>query len=122
MIPGRDEVLRMAREAAERGNWKPGLGNADVADFMERFAALVADHAAAAERKKSAEICKTLAGEARQQFHVFLEDGDEQSAVCNAASAQVADFLADMVLANGDPKSMAEAFRKMEKKAFGGDL
>ena len=44
----RNDIIRMAREACETTNWKPGLGNEHVVEFMERFAALVA----AAERDR----------------------------------------------------------------------
>ena len=43
----REDIIRMAREACKTTNWKPGLGNEHVVEFMERFAALVA----AAERE-----------------------------------------------------------------------
>ena len=48
----RNDILRMAREACETTNWKPGLGNEHVVEFMERFAALVA----AAERDACAAL------------------------------------------------------------------
>ena len=48
----RDDVIRMAREACETTNWKPGLGNEHVVEFMARFAALVA----AAERDACAAL------------------------------------------------------------------
>ena len=48
----RDDIIRMAREACETTNWKPGLGNEHVVEFMERFAALVA----AAERDACAAL------------------------------------------------------------------
>ncbi len=129
MTPSRDEVIRLAREAGmdamvgsvRDGKYEPkvnALKSSVPVEWLEEFAALVA----AAEREKAAEICKTAAEEARQQFHALLEAGDEQSALCNAASAQLACFLADMVMANGDPKAIAEAFRTMEKKAQGGEL
>ena len=44
----------MAREACETTNWKPGLGNEHVVEFMARFAALVA----AAEREACAKVCE----------------------------------------------------------------
>ena len=50
----RDDIIRMAREACETTNWKPGLGNEHVVEFMERFAALVA-------AAKDAEHQQTLA-------------------------------------------------------------
>ena len=37
----RDEIIRMAREACETTNWKPGLGNEHVVEFLARFARLV---------------------------------------------------------------------------------
>jgi hypothetical protein len=48
----REDIIRMAREACETTNWKPGLGNEHVVEFMERFAALVA----AAERNACAAL------------------------------------------------------------------
>ena len=48
----RDDILRMAREACETTNWKPGLGNEHVVESMERFAALVT----AAEREACAAL------------------------------------------------------------------
>ncbi len=48
----REDIIRMAREACETTNWKPGLGNEHVVEFMERFAALVT----AAEREACAQI------------------------------------------------------------------
>ena len=36
-----DDIIRMAREACETTNWKPGLGNEHVVEFMARFAELV---------------------------------------------------------------------------------
>jgi hypothetical protein len=48
----RNDIIRMAREACETTNWKPGLGNEHVVEFMERFAALVA----AAERDACAAL------------------------------------------------------------------
>ena len=50
----REQVIRMAREACETTNWKPGLGNEHVVEFMVRFAALVA----AAEREACAKVCE----------------------------------------------------------------
>ena len=38
----RDDIIRMARLACETTNWKPGLGNEHVVEFLERFATLVA--------------------------------------------------------------------------------
>jgi hypothetical protein len=52
----REQVIRMAREACETTNWKPGLGNEHVVEFMARFAALVA----AAEREACAKVCEDL--------------------------------------------------------------
>jgi hypothetical protein len=51
-----DNTIRMAREACETTNWKPGLGNEHVVEFMARFAALVA----AAEREACARVCEAL--------------------------------------------------------------
>ena len=48
----REDIIRMAREACETTNWKPGLGNEHVVEFMARFAALVA----AAERDACAAL------------------------------------------------------------------
>ena len=48
----REDIIRMAREACETTNWKPGLGNEHVVEFMERFAALVT----AAEREACAAL------------------------------------------------------------------
>ena len=48
----REDIIRMAREACETTNWKPGLGNEHVVEFMARFAALVA----AAEREACAKL------------------------------------------------------------------
>ena len=52
----REQVIRMAREACETTNWKPGLGNEHVVEFMARFAALVA----AAEREACAQLCDRM--------------------------------------------------------------
>ena len=52
----RDDIIRMAREACETTNWKPGLGNEHVVEFMARFAALVA----AAERDRLEPAFKQL--------------------------------------------------------------
>lgn len=50
----REDIIRMARETCETTNWKPGLGNEHVVEFMARFAALVA----AAEREACAKFCE----------------------------------------------------------------
>ncbi|CAB4157080.1 hypothetical protein UFOVP748_2 [uncultured Caudovirales phage] len=46
----RDEIIRMAREAVA----KPGIENEADAEFLERFAALVAAH----EREACAKLCE----------------------------------------------------------------
>ena len=51
----REDIIRMAREACETTNWKPGLGNEHVVEFMARFAALVA----AAEREACAKLAES---------------------------------------------------------------
>ena len=47
------DIIRMAREACETTNWKPGLGNEHVVEFMARFAELIR----ADERIRFAEKC-----------------------------------------------------------------
>ena len=48
----REDIIRMAREAAEGSTWKPGTGNEHVVEYLEHFAAFVA----AAEREACAQI------------------------------------------------------------------
>ena len=51
----KEDIIRMAREACETTNWKPGIGNEHVVEFMARFAALVA----AAEREACAKLAES---------------------------------------------------------------
>jgi hypothetical protein len=52
----KEDIIRMAREAAENNAWKPGLGDEFVVAYFERFAALVA----AAEREACAKALHTV--------------------------------------------------------------
>lgn len=69
MTPNRNEVLRMAREAGVSTNtrsiWPPTFKHSFdfTEEQLERFAALVADHAAAAEREACAEVATQYAGQ-----------------------------------------------------------
>ena len=70
----REDIIRMAREACETTNWKPGLGNEHVVEFMERFAALVA-------AAKDAEHQQTLALQQRSyEREIQLEVEAEREA------------------------------------------
>jgi hypothetical protein len=51
-----EDIIRMAREAADGSSWKPGFGNGFVVIFLERFAALVA----AAQREKLAHWMRSM--------------------------------------------------------------
>lgn len=79
----RDEVIAMAREAAEAGSWKPGLGNEYVAEFMERFAALVA----AQERRHLFGAGSQFDGQMRLQLTRW-EDGKCFSAAAHFSAEQ----------------------------------
>ena len=71
----RDDIIRMAREACETTNWKPGLGNEHVVEFMARFAALVA-------AAKDAEHQQTLALQQRSyEREIQLEVEAEREAI-----------------------------------------
>ena len=60
----RDDIIAMAREAAEGGAWKPGLGDEFVVAYLERFAALVA----AAEREACAKVADESIGATRKEI------------------------------------------------------
>ena len=51
-----ENIIRMAREAADGSSWKPGFGNGFVVIFLERFAAIVA----AAQREKVAAWMRSM--------------------------------------------------------------
>ena len=81
----RNDILRMAREACETTNWKPGLGNEHVVEFMERFAALVA-------AAKDAEHQQTLALQQRSyEREIQLEVEAEREACAKLAESTVCD-------------------------------
>ena len=52
----KEDIIRMAREAADGSSWKPGFGNGFVVIFLERFAAIVAS----AEREKVAHWMRSM--------------------------------------------------------------
>ena len=82
----REQVIRMAREACETTNWKPGLGNEHVVEFMERFFHLAAAAGAAAEREAVWKILFDYAG--RED----LSDSDQS----------LLTHLADLIRARGN--------------------
>jgi hypothetical protein len=97
----RNDIIRMAREACETTNWKPGLGNEHVVEFMERFAALVA----AAERDRLEPAFKQL--EALMQ----VRETQPNKPCCLAereACAQIADAEASI---EGVAQRIAAAIR-----------
>ena len=97
----RNDIIRMAREACETTNWKPGLGNEHVVEFMERFAALVA----AAERDRLEPAFKQL--EALMQ----VRETQPNKPCCLAereACAQIADAEASI---EGIAQRIAAAIR-----------
>ena len=72
----------MAREACETTNWKPGLGNEHVVEFMARFAALVA-------AAKDAEHQQTLALQQRSyEREIQLEVKAEREECAQIADAE----------------------------------
>ena len=78
----REDIIRMAREACETTNWKPGLGNEHVVEFMARFAALVA-------AAKDAEHQQTLALQQRSyEREIQLEVEAEREACAQIADAE----------------------------------
>ena len=81
----REDIIRMAREACETTNWKPGLGNEHVVEFMARFAALVA-------AAKDAEHQQTLALQQRSyEREIQLEVEAEREACAKLAESTVCD-------------------------------
>jgi hypothetical protein len=57
-----NDIIKMAREAAENNAWKPGLGDEFVVAYLERFAALVrADEREAILQMSAATWFKTQA-------------------------------------------------------------
>ena len=97
----RDDIIRMAWEACETTNWKPGLGNEHVVEFMERFAALVAD-------AKYAEHQQTLAHQQRSyEREIQLEVEEEREACAQIADAEasiegIAQRIAAAIRARGN--------------------
>ena len=78
----REDIIRMAREACETTNWKPGLGNEHVVEFMARFAALVA-------AAKDAEHQQTLALQQRSyEREIQLEVKAEREECAQIADAE----------------------------------
>ena len=57
----REQIIRMAREVSENGNWKPALGDEFVVNFMEHFFSAAYAAGAAAEREECAKVCESRA-------------------------------------------------------------
>jgi hypothetical protein len=87
----RDDVLRMAREAANLGNGYPNIDriylwrpDGDDVKWLVRFAALVA----AAEREACAKICETLDGWTPEVLAIEVALGERRAyAVMDFAAA-----------------------------------
>ena len=73
----KEDIIRMAREACETTNWKPGLGNEHVVEFMARFAALVA-------AAKDAEHQQTLALQQRSYEREIRLEVEAEREACAA--------------------------------------
>ena len=97
----REDIIRMAREACETTNWKPGLGNEHVVEFMARFAALVA-------AAKDAEHQQTLALQQRSyEREIQLEVKAEREECAQIADAEasiegIAQRIAAAIRARGN--------------------
>jgi hypothetical protein len=98
----RDDIIRMAQEACETTNWKPGLGNEHVVEFMERFARLVYE-------AKDAEHQQTLAHQQRSYEREIQLEVEAEREEC----AQIADAEASI---EGIAQRIAAAIRARGNK------
>ena len=58
----REDIIKLAREAGVKDWWDSGNDNAEaLLECLERFTALVAAKASAAEREACAKVCETHA-------------------------------------------------------------
>jgi hypothetical protein len=62
----KEDIIRMAREAAENNAWKPALGDEFVVAYLGRFAALVR-----ADEREETDRLRALCDELLSELYVY---------------------------------------------------